>query len=71
MTLQNRVRTALETPVAAAEKILDELPEDHVHERLAIQLDGWGRAIADALEEIALELDSLRERLFALESRLS
>lgn len=70
MSLQNRVRTALETPVAAAEKLLDELPEDDVHRRLAIQLDGWGRGIADALEEIALELDGLRERLFAVESRL-
>jgi hypothetical protein len=71
MTLQARVHTALETPVVAAEKMLDELPEDDVRERLAIQLDGWGRGIADALEEIAIELDSLRERLFALESRLS
>ena len=70
MSLQNRVHTALETPVLAAEKILDELPEDDGSERLAIQLDGWGRGIADALEEIALELDSLRERVFALQSRL-
>ncbi|HEY2371262.1 MAG TPA: hypothetical protein VGH82_01815 [Gaiellaceae bacterium] len=70
MSLQNRVHSALEAPVVAAEKILDELPVDDVHQRLAIQLDGWGRGIADALEEIARELDSLRERLFALESRL-
>ena len=56
MTLHSRVHTALEAPVLAAEKILDELPEDDSHERLAIQLDGWGRGIADALEEIALEL---------------
>jgi hypothetical protein len=70
MSLQNRVHTALETPVAAAEKLLGELPEDEVHERLAIQIDGWGRGIADALEEIAVDLDSLRERLFALESRV-
>jgi hypothetical protein len=70
MSLQNRVHTALETPVEAAEKLLGELPEDEVHERLAIQIDGWGRGIADALEEIAVDLDSLRERLFALESRV-
>jgi hypothetical protein len=70
MSLQARVHTALEAPVVAAEKILDELPEDDAQERLAIQLDGWGRGIADALEEIAIDLDSLRERLFALESRL-
>lgn len=71
MSLQNRVHTALETPVAAAEKLLVELPEDDVHNRLGIQIDGWGRGIADALEEIAIELDSLRERLFALDSRES
>jgi myo-inositol-1-phosphate synthase len=70
VSLQNRVRTALETPVAAAEKLVAELPEDDVHERLGIQLDGWGRGIADALEEIALELDSLRERLFELDARV-
>jgi hypothetical protein len=70
MSLQNRVRTALETPVTAADKLVGELPDDEGHKRLAIQLDGWGRGIADALEEIALELDALRERLFALESRL-
>jgi hypothetical protein len=68
MSLQARVHSALEAPVVAAEKILDELPEDDVHERLSIQLDGWGRGIADALEEIALELDALRDRLFALQS---
>jgi len=70
MTLQARVHTALEAPVTAAEKILDELPEGDAHERLGIQLDGWGRGIADALEEIASELDTLRERLFDLESRV-
>lgn len=70
MSLQARVHTALEAPVKAAEKILDELPEDEVHERLAVQLDGWGRGIADALEEIALELDALRDRVFALQSRI-
>jgi hypothetical protein len=70
MSLENRVHTAVETPVVAAEKLVGELPQDSPHERLAIQLDGWGRGIAGALEEIALELDSLRERLFALESRL-
>ncbi|HEX6789049.1 MAG TPA: hypothetical protein VF091_07390 [Gaiellaceae bacterium] len=69
MSLQNRVRTAIETPVLAAEKILDGLPDDDAHKRLAIQLDGWGRGIADALEEIALELDSLSKRVFALHSR--
>jgi hypothetical protein len=70
MSLQTRVHAALEAPVLAAEKTLSELPEDGMRERLAIQLDGWGRGIADALEEIAQDLDSLRERLFALESRL-
>ena len=69
MSLQNRVHTALETPVVAAEKLAGELSEEDAHKRLAIQLDGWGRGIAGALEEIALELDSLHERLFALESR--
>jgi hypothetical protein len=69
MSLQNRVHTALETRVGAADKLVGELSDDEVHKRLAIQLDGWGRGIADALEEIALELDALRERLFALESR--
>jgi hypothetical protein len=70
MSLQNRVQTALETPVDAADKVLGELSDDEVHKRLAIQLDGWGRGLAGALEEIAVELDALRERLFALESRL-
>lgn len=70
MSLQNRVHTALESPVTAADKLVGELSDDEVHKRLAIQLDGWGRGIADALEEIAVELDALRERLFAVESRL-
>jgi hypothetical protein len=70
MSLQNRVHTALESPVTAADKLVAELSDDEAHKRLAIQLDGWGRGIGDALEEIAVELDALRERLFALESRL-
>jgi hypothetical protein len=70
MSLQARVHTALEAPVAAAEKLLDEMDDGDPHERLVIQLDGWGRGIADALEEIAVDLDTLRERLFALESRV-
>jgi hypothetical protein len=70
MSLQNRVHTALETPVTAADKLVGELSDEEAHKRLAIQLDGWGRGIAGALEEIALELDALRERLFAVESRL-
>ena len=69
MSLHARVHAALEAPVAAAEKILDELPADDAHARLAIQLDGWGRGLADALEEIARELDALHEQLFALEAR--
>ena len=66
MTLHSRVHTALEAPVLAAEKILDELPEDDSHERLAIQLDGWGRGIADALEEIARARAAVRARVARL-----
>ena len=63
MTLHSRVHTALEAPVLAAEKILDELPEDDSHERLAIQLDGWGRGIADALEDRANPLGEMFRRV--------
>ena len=62
MATRDRVREAIEAPTAEAGKLLAELREGDDHERLTILIDGWGRGLAAALEELALTLDELQRR---------
>jgi hypothetical protein len=58
--LRERVRDSIETPVAEATKLLAESKGADLETRLAMIIDGWGRGLAGALEELAVELDELR-----------
>jgi hypothetical protein len=62
MGVRERVRDAIEAPTAQAERLLDEARHADPYDRLTILLNGWFRALAGALEELAVELDDLRER---------
>jgi hypothetical protein len=58
--VRERVQRAIESPVAEAERVLAEAPHAKPHERLSILMNGWFRGIAGALDELAIELESLR-----------
>lgn len=58
--VRERVQRAIESPVAEAERLLAETPHAEPHERLSILMTGWFRGIAGALDELAIELESLR-----------
>jgi hypothetical protein len=60
MGARERVHRAIESAVGDADKTLSEAPHAGDHERLTILLDGWFRGLADALEELAIEVDLLR-----------
>src|SRR6059058_5929567 len=60
--LRKRVRDAIEGPVSESEKLLNDLTTATADTRLAIQISGWGRGLAAALEEIAIVLDELQSR---------
>jgi hypothetical protein len=57
------VQRAIEGPVADAAKLVDEAAHADDHTKLSLQLNGWFRGIAAALEELAVELEVLREEL--------
>jgi hypothetical protein len=59
--LRERVREALEGPVEQAEKLLSELSSANSETKLSILISGWGRALAAALEELAIAIDDLRQ----------
>ena len=58
--VRERVQRAIESPVVEAERVLAATPHAKPHERLSILMTGWFRGIAGALDELAIELDSLR-----------
>jgi hypothetical protein len=58
---------AIDAGVDDAQKVLREAASAGDDERLSILLNGWFRGIAAALEELAVELDTMRAA--ALESR--
>lgn len=60
MGARERVHRAIESAVADADKTLSEAPHAGDHERLTILLDGWFQGLADALEELAIEVDLVR-----------
>ncbi|TML68044.1 MAG: hypothetical protein E6G13_10860 [Actinobacteria bacterium] len=60
--LRKRVRDAIEGPVSESEKLLNDLTTATADTRLAIQISGWGRGLAAALEEIAIAVDELRSK---------
>lgn len=60
MGARERVHRAIESAVADADKTLSQAPHAGDHERLTILLDGWFQGLADALEELAIEIDLLR-----------
>jgi hypothetical protein len=59
MGTRERVSAAVEAPTAAAARLLEELRDTDEHEKLAILINGWGRALAAALEELALAVDAI------------
>jgi hypothetical protein len=59
--LHERIHEALEEPVEEAEKLLSELTSPDAETKLSILISGWGRALAAALEELAIAIDELRE----------
>ena len=63
MGVRERVQRAIEGPVADAAKLVDEAAHADDHTKLSLQLNGWFRGISAALEELAVELEVLREEL--------
>lgn len=61
MGARERVHRAIEASVADADKTLSQTPNAGDHERLTILVDGWFQGLAGALEELAVEIDLLRE----------
>jgi hypothetical protein len=59
--LRQRVRQAIEAPVAEAEKLLAELKDADSETRLTILVSGWSRGLASALEELAIAVDELHQ----------
>lgn len=57
---RERVRKAVERPVADAVKLLDEAQTADTETRLMMLINGWGRGLAAGLEELALAVDELR-----------
>jgi hypothetical protein len=60
MDERERVRKAVEGPVAEAVKLLDEARSADTETRLMMLVNGWGRGLAAGLEELALAIDELR-----------
>jgi hypothetical protein len=60
MGVRERVHRAIESAVADADRTLSEATHAGDPERMTILVDGWFRGIADALEELAIEVDLLR-----------
>jgi len=63
MGVRERVQRAIEGPVADAAKLVDEAVHADDHTKLSLQLNGWFRGISAAIEELAVELEVLREEL--------
>jgi len=57
---RERVKKAIEAPVAEAAKLLEESRGADAETRLAMRIDGWGRGLAAGLEELAVSLAELR-----------
>jgi hypothetical protein len=63
MGVLERVQRAIEGPTAQAQKLLAETPDAEAQERLSVLVNSWFRGIAAALEELAIELDAIRDGL--------
>jgi hypothetical protein len=57
---RERVKRAIEAPVADAAKPLEESRAADAETRLAMLIDGWGRGLAAGLEELAIAMTDLR-----------
>jgi hypothetical protein len=57
---RERVRRAIEQPVAEAVRLLDQAQGADSETRLMMLINGWGRGLAAGLEELALEVESSR-----------
>lgn len=60
MAERERVKQAIEAPVAEAAKLLDESRSSDVETRLVMLIDGWGRGLAAGIEELAIAVAELR-----------
>jgi hypothetical protein len=61
MPLRERVRQAIDAPVTEAAALLDQARDASESERLLIFVNGWFRGISAALEELAIEIDLIRD----------
>lgn len=59
MAERERVKRAIEAPVADAAKLLEESRAADAETRLAMLIDGWGRGLAAGLEELAIAMTDL------------
>ena len=67
MSNRERVQRAVEDPVEAAERELQELNAADVETRLTVLINGRGRGVAAGLEELAVAIDELSRILLEKE----
>jgi hypothetical protein len=60
---RERVHAAIVDSVDAAERELEELRDSDTETRLSTLISGWARGLAAALEELAVAVDGLEQRL--------
>jgi hypothetical protein len=60
MGLRERVQQAIAGPLGESERLLNDLPTADAETRLAILVNGWGRGLSAALEELAIAIDGLQ-----------
>ena len=70
MGTRERVRDAIRSSVDDAERELRDLQNADAETRLTVLIDGWGRGLAAAAEELAIAIDELeRHRVTTPEPR--
>ncbi len=60
MGLRERVQQAIAGPVGESERLLNDLPTADAETKLSILVNGWGRGLSAALEELAIAIDDLQ-----------
>ncbi len=60
MGLRERVEQAIAGPVGESERLLNDLPSADAETKFSILVNGWGRGLSAALEELAIAIDDLQ-----------